>query len=83
MSALCDYGCGQEAKHTLKNGKACCSSHANSCSVIRAKLKTSLNKPEVKEKMKTGIKAAMNRPETKDKLRASLKESWRKRKELK
>lgn len=83
MSALCEYGCGQEAKYTLKNGKQCCSAHANSCPTIKAKLKASLNKPETKEKMKTGIKAAMNRPETKLKLSNSQKESWRKRKESK
>ena len=28
---LCDYGCGQEAKHQLKNGKWCCSKSVNSC----------------------------------------------------
>lgn len=28
---LCEYGCGQEAKHQLKNGKWCCSKSWNSC----------------------------------------------------
>jgi hypothetical protein len=28
---LCDYGCGQEARYQFKNGKWCCSSHANKC----------------------------------------------------
>ena len=34
---LCDYGCGQEAKHQLKNGKCCCSSKFNSCPEVRRK----------------------------------------------
>jgi len=32
---LCEYGCGQEGKHTLKNGKRCCSESQNSCPVIK------------------------------------------------
>lgn len=28
---LCDYGCGLEAKYTMKNGKYCCSQSPNSC----------------------------------------------------
>ncbi|RLD67274.1 MAG: hypothetical protein DRI84_02825 [Bacteroidetes bacterium] len=28
---LCDYGCGQEAKFTFKNGKHCCSKNHGSC----------------------------------------------------
>ena len=28
---LCDYGCGQEATHQLKNGKWCCCKSYNSC----------------------------------------------------
>lgn len=32
---LCEYGCGQEAKYTLRNKKRCCSRSANSCPVIR------------------------------------------------
>jgi hypothetical protein len=28
---MCDYGCGQESKHQLKNGKFCCSKSWNSC----------------------------------------------------
>lgn len=34
---LCDYGCGQNANFTLKNGKNCCNKHYNSCLAIRAK----------------------------------------------
>jgi len=32
---LCDYGCGQEAKHQFKNGKWCCSNHYSKCPKIR------------------------------------------------
>ena len=34
---LCDYGCGQEAKYQLKNGKWCCSKSSNSCPVNKKK----------------------------------------------
>lgn len=32
---LCDYGCNNAAKYTLKNGKHCCSTQAGNCSAIR------------------------------------------------
>ena len=28
---ICDYGCGQEAKHQFKNSKWCCSSDCHRC----------------------------------------------------
>jgi len=34
---ICDYGCGQKAKHQLKNGIWCCSESHNSCQVMRKK----------------------------------------------
>ena len=34
---LCEYGCEQEAKYKLKNGKWCCNKSQNSCPVIRRK----------------------------------------------
>jgi len=34
---LCIYGCGEEAKYNLKNGKLCCSKSYNSCPVARIK----------------------------------------------
>lgn len=33
----CSYGCGQEAKYQLKNGKWCCESSSNKCSTIKLK----------------------------------------------
>ena len=42
---LCDYGCGQEAKYQLKNGKWCCSDSHTSC-------------PEVRNKNSKGVKIA-------------------------
>ena len=33
MEVFCKYGCGQEAKHQLKNGEWCCSESHNSCPV--------------------------------------------------
>ena len=35
---LCDYGCGQEAKYQLKNGKWCCSKNTSLCKVVRRKI---------------------------------------------
>ena len=34
-SHLCAYGCRQEAKFQLKNGKWCCSKHSSSCPELR------------------------------------------------
>ena len=34
---LCEYSCGKEAKHQLKNGKWCCNKSQNSCLIIRKK----------------------------------------------
>lgn len=34
---VCEYGCEQEAKHQLKNGKWCCAKSQNSCPEIRRK----------------------------------------------
>jgi len=31
IAKVCDYGCGQEAKHQLKNGKWCCSENFAKC----------------------------------------------------
>ena len=35
---LCDYSCGQESKHQLKNGKWCCCKNIASCLKIRKKI---------------------------------------------
>lgn len=34
----CEYGCGQESKYILKNGKNCCSKNVASCPAIRKKI---------------------------------------------
>jgi hypothetical protein len=34
---LCKYGCGSDAKFTLKNGTHCCSAHSSSCSALKEK----------------------------------------------
>lgn len=41
---LCDYGCGKEANHQLKNGKWCCENSFNKCISIREKNSNSLKK---------------------------------------
>jgi hypothetical protein len=52
---LCDYGCGQEARYTIGNGKLCCSKHYNSCPELRRKNSNSVKKSREKEK-ELGIK---------------------------
>jgi len=47
---LCDYGCGQEAKYTIGNGKLCCSKHHNSCPEIRKKNSKGVIKRRIIEK---------------------------------
>ena len=43
---LCDYGCGQEATHQLKNGKWCCKNSSKSCKKIIEKSVTSRRRPK-------------------------------------
>ena len=38
IANLCSYGCGQQAKFTLKNGTRCCSKRPNLCPSYRKKL---------------------------------------------
>lgn len=37
METKCDYGCGNNATFTLKNGKRCCSHSQNKCKAVREK----------------------------------------------
>ena len=41
---LCEYGCGNEAKHQTKEGKNMCLPHSNSCPEIRRKNSNGLKK---------------------------------------
>lgn len=50
---LCKYGCGQEAKHQLKNGSWCCSESHNSCPACRKK-----NSEKTKETNKFTLNAS-------------------------
>ncbi len=52
---LCDYGCGQEAKYKLKNGKWCCNKSHNSCPIRRRKNSESQKGHLPWNKGKTGI----------------------------
>ena len=45
---LCDYGCEQEAKYQLKNGKWCCCKSPNSCSINRARNSEGVKKSNLK-----------------------------------
>jgi len=35
IDMLCDYGCGEEYKFTLKNGKHCCSKRPAGCVILK------------------------------------------------
>jgi len=41
---LCEYGCGNRAKHTMSSGKKCCSISYNSCPAIKEKNSKGLKK---------------------------------------
>lgn len=41
-NVLCDYGCGNEAEYTFKNGNRCCSKYPVQCESIREKISNSL-----------------------------------------
>ena len=60
---FCEYGCGNEAKYQLKNGKWCCSKSHNSCPIQKEKNKNSNKGRKVPKevgrkisKSKTGVK---------------------------
>lgn len=44
---LCSYGCGQEAKYQLKNGKWCCCHHYSGCPNVLYKKKHSVKKKSI------------------------------------
>lgn len=54
---LCDYGCGQEALYTLRNGKKCCCKSCNSCPGMKKKNSEGL----IKFIELTGLKPKGNR----------------------
>lgn len=57
---LCDYGCGQEAKHQLKNGKWCCGKTHRSCPFLIEKIrKKNLGKKRTNEFRKRTSKRMM------------------------
>lgn len=57
---MCEYGCGNEAAYTLKNGKMCCSKNVASCPTIRKKIseknKEVIKTPEWRENLSRGMK---------------------------
>jgi very-short-patch-repair endonuclease len=86
---LCAYGCGQEGKFLLKNGKFCCSESCNSCEEKRRKISKTNKKQipwikgkhhsiETKEKIKIKNKFKSFSIETKQKMSLSQKERYKK-----
>lgn len=50
---LCDFGCGQEAKYQIKNGKWCCSKSPNSCPTNKNKNSEGLSKAHKEGRLTT------------------------------
>jgi len=48
---FCEYGCGQEAKFEMKNGKWCCSHHWNACPEVKKNRLGKKRSEESKKKM--------------------------------
>jgi len=81
---LCDYGCGQEAKYKISNGKFCCSKFYNQCPDIRRK-NSEANKgknhhyyekkrsEKTKEKIRQSHKDKVVSIETRKKIKESMK----------
>jgi hypothetical protein len=77
---LCDYGCGQEAKHQFKNGKWCCSESWGTCPSNKRKNSEShkgkIFSEKTKRKMSKSHKGKKRLPfseETKEKMSESQK----------
>jgi len=73
---ICEYGCGQEAKHQFRNGKWCCSNHYLTCPEKKERLLGKNNishRPEVKEKKLKQLIGHILSEETKRKISESHK----------
>jgi len=81
---LCEYGCDQEAKHQLKNGKWCCKNDYRKCITIRNKISKKLKGRESnrkgitmsdsqKEKISISSKGKKVSQETRNKISKKLK----------
>ncbi len=75
---LCNYGCGQEAKHQFKNGKWCCEDSCNKCIFVRNKRDMSgknngmygkKHSQETINKIKFKVKKTLRREDVREKLR--------------
>lgn len=66
---FCDYGCGNIANYTLKNGKHCCSSNIAKCPSIRKRIKENhANSKEIYKNLPDTVKERMkwNKGKTKE-----------------
>lgn len=84
---MCDFGCGREAKFTLKNGKRCCSPKFNSCQKIKERNSRSNKGKKLSEETKQKIleKWLINPPrlgktqseKSREKISESIKNIWK------
>jgi hypothetical protein len=72
---LCEYGCGQEAKHQFKNGRWCCSNSVNSCLNKRKKNLEFWSRLGIKEEQSNAMKEGWNRFGVKENQSRSMKEA--------
>jgi len=75
---LCEYGCGQEAKYQLKNGKWCCSKSQNSCARMRKKHQLKMKEKWALQEIREMYIKAKTTPEAIDKQSKLMKEIWSK-----
>lgn len=80
--AICDYGCGRNAKYSFKNGKRCCEKSTNSCPSKKIKsiredwkhTKETIEKIKIKRKQQIIRKGWKHTEETKQKMRRKAKD---------
>ena len=60
---LCEYGCGQEAKHQFKNGKWCCNKSWQQCPGKKPKLIKNFTKENKKIPEKIECESIINNEE--------------------
>lgn len=78
---FCDYGCGEEAKHQLKNGKWCCCKSWNSCNIMKIKNgngnRGRKNTKETILLMSLKAKGRKHSEEQNEKSRVKMKDAWK------
>jgi len=79
---LCEYGCGQPAKHQFKNGKWCCSKYSSQCPEIKRKISKKLSgitvsKETIEKRKRTSLKKyGVDNPSKSNEIIEKIKETF-------